>query len=163
MLRQATVAAGLTPDEIQLTNGSGLGAENQISPRAVCAMLRAIQDILRLERMTVADVFPVAGYDTGTIRRRQLPFMSVVKTGTLRNVSSLAGVILTRAHGPVWFAIVNRGGNLNGFRLQQEVLLQRLIESWELAEPPPVDFVPRNIESNASRDDIVLRTRLGGG
>lgn len=163
MLRQAVTAAGLTANEVQLINGSGLGPENQISPRGVCAMFRAIQDILRSDRLTVADIFPVAGYDLGTIRRRQLPFFSVVKTGTLRNVSSLAGVILTRAHGPVWFAIVNRGGNLNGFRLQQDELLQRLLESWELADPPPADFVPKNTLSKTSRDDIVLRPRLGGG
>jgi len=29
--------------EIQLVNGSGLGVENRISPRAVCAMFIAIQ------------------------------------------------------------------------------------------------------------------------
>ncbi len=163
MLRQAVTAAGLSTNEVQLINGSGLGQENQISPRAVCAMFRAIQDILRLDRLTVADVFPVAGYDTGTIRRRHLPFLSVVKTGTLRNVSSLAGVIHTRAHGPVWFAIVNRGGDLNGFRLQQDLLLQRLIESWELADPPPADFAPKTTIRHTNRDDIVLRSRLGGG
>jgi D-alanyl-D-alanine carboxypeptidase/D-alanyl-D-alanine-endopeptidase (penicillin-binding protein 4) len=163
VVRQAAAAAGIPANEIQLINGSGLGSENQLSPRAICAMFRAIHAILQADRLTVADVFPVAGYDTGTIRRRHLPLISIVKTGTLRNVSSLAGVILTRTHGPVWFALVNQGYDLHAFRANQDALLQRLVESWELADPPPMAFLPGNATMHLSRDDIVLRTRLGGG
>lgn len=39
----AAKAAAVPQSEIQLVNGSGLGVENRISPRAVCAMLMAIQ------------------------------------------------------------------------------------------------------------------------
>ncbi|NJL23588.1 MAG: D-alanyl-D-alanine carboxypeptidase [Leptolyngbyaceae cyanobacterium SM1_3_5] len=85
--------AKVPPEEIQLINGSGLGTENRISPRAVTAMLLAIQTYLQPQQLNVADVFPVMGRDRGTLGRRQMPAGAAVKTGTLNEVSSLAGVI----------------------------------------------------------------------
>jgi D-alanyl-D-alanine carboxypeptidase/D-alanyl-D-alanine-endopeptidase (penicillin-binding protein 4) len=114
-------------------------------------------------KLTVADVFPVSGLDRGTIRRRHLPAYAVVKTGTLRHVAALAGVILTRTHGPVWFALLNQGGNLWGFRTQQDVLLQYLIAHWGAADPPPVSYTPTSPLTDTIRNDILVRTKAGGG
>ena len=101
--------------------------------------------------------------DRGTIRRRQLPVYTVVKTGTLRHVATLAGVILTRAHGPVWFALLSRGSNLWGFRTQQDALLQYLIAHWGAADPPPASFIPTGPVADTIRNDTVMRTKTGGG
>lgn len=46
----AATAAGVSPSEIQLINTSGLGVDNRISPRAVCAMFMALQrELLRYQ------------------------------------------------------------------------------------------------------------------
>src|SRR5215510_1376796 len=163
MVQQAAYAARVPAEELHLINGSGLGPENQLSARTVCALFSTIHRLVTPARLTVADVFPVAGMDRGTIRRRHLPVYTVVKTGTLRHVAALAGVILTRTHGPVWFALLNQGSNLWGFRTQQDALLQYLIAHWGAADPPPVSFIPSSPLINAIRNDIVMRSKTGGG
>ena len=163
MVRLAALAAGVPAYDLRLMNGSGLGPENQLSARTVCALFAAIHQLVTPARLTVADVFPVAGVDRGTIRRRHLPVYTVVKTGTLRHVATLAGVILTRTHGPVWFALLNQGGNLWGFRAQQDALLQSLIEHWGAANPPPASFTPTSPLTDTTRNDILVRVKAGGG
>jgi len=163
MVQQAAYAASVPAEDLHLINGSGLGPANQLSARTVCALFSAIHRLMTPAKLTVADVFPVSGIDRGTIRRRHLPAYAVVKTGTLRHVAALAGVILTRTHGPVWFALLNQGGNLWGFRTQQDVLLQYLIARWGAADPPPVSFTPTNPLTDTIRNDILVRTKAGGG
>lgn len=127
----ATKSAGVPPTEILLANGSGLGVENRISPRAACALLIAIERFLQPHKLSVADLFPVSGQDKlGTMLGRRMPTGSTIKTGTLRDVSALAGVLPTRDRGQVWFAIINRGDDVDGFRVQQDQLLERLSQKW---------------------------------
>jgi D-alanyl-D-alanine carboxypeptidase/D-alanyl-D-alanine-endopeptidase (penicillin-binding protein 4) len=163
MVRHAALAAGVPMEELRLNNGSGLGASNQISPRGVCALLVAIHNALRPAKLTIADAFPVAGYDQGTIRRRHLPPDTVVKTGTLRNVATLAGVMLTRTHGPVWFALINQGDDVSGFRGQQDALLQALIHRWGAPSAPPVVFSPTGFQVGNVRNDILMQGKGEGG
>ncbi len=137
IMQAAVEGAGIQPAEIQLQNGSGLGPQNQLSPRAVCALFAAIQHYLQPRHLNLGDVFPVAGTDVGTLADRTLPPGAVVKTGTLRDVSALAGVVPTRDRGPVWFAILNRGDNIQTLRQQQERFLQDLTHQWGQAEASP--------------------------
>ncbi len=127
----AAKAAKVPLEEIQLMNGSGLGLDNRISPRAACAMLMAIERLLQSTDVGVMDLFPVAGRDThGTMENRQIPEGTAVKTGTLNQVSALAGVIPTEERGLVWFAIVNSGSQIPTFRQEQDRLLQRLAQHF---------------------------------
>ncbi len=127
----AAKSADISPDELQLVNGSGLGVENLVSPYAACAMLMAVDRFLQPHQLGIADVFPVAGRDkNGTMYARHIPLGSAIKTGTLRDVSALAGVMPTRDRGLIWFAIINRGSDVYGFRQQQDELLQRLSKHW---------------------------------
>ncbi len=129
--QRAAQAAKVPGDEIRLVNGSGLGINNRISPRAACAMLLAIERHLLDQPLGVADLFPVAGRDSlGTMLNRRIPNYTTVKTGTLAEVSALAGVIPTRDRGLVWFAIINDGSDIEGLRAQQDILLQRLVQEW---------------------------------
>ena len=129
----AAKAAHVPPNEIQLINTSGLGVENRISPRAVCRMLIALDRKLKSQSITISDLFPVAGRDRqGTMQWRNIPSGIAVKTGTLAQVSALAGVIPTKERGLVWFAIINHGGNIEGLRLEQDRLLQRLSQHWQV-------------------------------
>ena len=133
----AAKSADLSPDELQLVNGSGLGVENMISPHAVCAMMMAVDRVLQPYKLSVTDVFPVSGRDkNGTMYGRHLPIGTAIKTGTLNNVSALAGVMPTRDRGLVWFTIINRGGDVNGFRKQQDEFIQRLSQHWGT---PPIN------------------------
>lgn len=142
--RRAAAAAQVPDREIQLINGSGLGHENRISPRAATGMFQAIQGQLQRYNLTIADLFPMMGRDQGTVELRQLPPSAVVKTGTLWDVSALAGVIPTVKYGPVWFAIINRGEDIEGFRNQQDQLLQSLTQQWGKPEVllPELRFMP---------------------
>ena len=141
--QQAAEAAAVPPEEIQLINGSGLGVENRVSPRAAVAMLGAIQRSLQSEQLTVADLFPVSGRDRkGTLYARGIPAGSAVKTGTLRDVSALAGVMPTRDRGLVWFAIINRGSNVPKLRQQQDQLLQNSLQQWGTAISLPDNITP---------------------
>jgi D-alanyl-D-alanine carboxypeptidase/D-alanyl-D-alanine-endopeptidase (penicillin-binding protein 4) len=161
MVQLAARGAGVPGHELHLINGSGLGPENQLSARTVCALFAGIHRLVTPAKLTVADVFPVAGIDRGTIRRRHIPAYTIVKTGTLRQVATLAGVLLTRVHGPVWFALINQGGNLWGFRSQQDALLQYLIARWGAADPPPASFSPTSPVLDAIRKDVLVRVKAG--
>ncbi|MGC9502757.1 D-alanyl-D-alanine carboxypeptidase [Baaleninema sp.] len=133
--RRAAGLAGVPPAEIQLVNGSGLGQDNRISPRAVCALFAAIQRRLAADGLTVADVFPVSGLDVGTLEDRRIPKGAIVKTGTLWNVSALAGAIPTGDRGWVWFAIINSGEDfVLPFRQAQDEFLDRLATQYSDGE-----------------------------
>lgn len=141
--QSAAELTGIPAEEIQLVNGSGLGEENRISPRAVTAMLIAMQKYLQPRQMSVADLFPVIGNDGGTMVGRQIPQGAVLKTGTLDRVSSLAGVVPTRDRGLVWFTIINLGsGDIEIPHRQQDQLLQQLQQTWGVAESLPPSILP---------------------
>lgn len=133
----AAAAANIPPAEIQLINGSGLGTANRISPRAVIVMLQTIERKLRSQPIGITDLFPVAGRDAkGTMQERNIPQGAAVKTGTLREVSALAGVLPTRDRGQVWFAIINGGGwDIQQFRNRQDALLGQLTQVWGVGTP----------------------------
>ncbi|NEN93437.1 MAG: D-alanyl-D-alanine carboxypeptidase [Okeania sp. SIO3H1] len=138
--QKAAWTAGVPQTEIQLINGSGLGVENKISPRAVSAMLIAIQRYLQTSEWVIADLFPVSGYDRGTLvdQSRNIPQGSAVKTGTLNDVIALAGVIPTREQGLVWFTMINRSPYWEATRVEQDKFLQQLVSLWGVTEVPAV-------------------------
>ncbi len=136
-IQKAATAASVSPAEIQLVNGSGLSMNNRISPRAACAMFAAIDHYIHPRNLTIADLFPVSGWDhEGTLEDRDLPRAAVVKTGTLNEVSALTGVLPTRDRGFVWFAIINRGSDISNLRKQQEVFLKSLQQQWGAMSSP---------------------------
>jgi D-alanyl-D-alanine carboxypeptidase/D-alanyl-D-alanine-endopeptidase (penicillin-binding protein 4) len=123
--REVIATTGIDPNEIQLINGSGLGRENQLSPRAAVMMFRAIQRELAPEGLTVADVVAVAGVDAGILQARPLPKQAVLKSGSLDAVSTIAGGIPT-ASGVIWFAVMNGGDDTEALRSAQESLIAEL-------------------------------------
>jgi serine-type D-Ala-D-Ala carboxypeptidase/endopeptidase (penicillin-binding protein 4) len=142
VMQKAAAAAGISPQEIHLVNGSGLGVENQISPHAIATMFAAVQRYAGTHNLTVADLFPIAGTDVGTIEERNIPRNAVVKTGTLNDVSALAGFLPTQSHGLVLFTILNRGTNLDGLRASQDVMLQQLQRAWGAPPQRPTEISP---------------------
>ncbi len=154
----AAKLANISLDELQLINGSGLGVENMISARAATAMLMAVDRFLQPYKLSIMDVFPVSGIDkAGTMWGRHIPLGTAIKTGTLRDVSALAGVMPTRDRGLVWFTIINRGGDVYGFRQQQDELLQRLSKQWGVLPTLQVSTssTPPGILGDSKRNEIV--------
>ena len=131
--RSSAEIAGFPLNEIELINGSGLGEENQISPRAVTQMLMAIDRLLQSHSFNAADLFPTAGKDfVGTVRDRSLPDGTTIKTGTLDRVSALAGIIPISQEDNVYFSIINYGLPVKYLRQQQDILLNEIALSWQL-------------------------------
>ena len=128
---------GVTPGEITLVNGSGLGEDNQLSARAVIVLMQAIQDRLQTKNLNFADLFPVSGTDIGTLIDRTIPVNASVKTGSLAVVSALAGAFPTEQKGIVWFAIINYGDGLETLRSRQDRLLANLEQQWGKASQLP--------------------------
>jgi serine-type D-Ala-D-Ala carboxypeptidase/endopeptidase (penicillin-binding protein 4) len=165
----AIQAAGVPPEEILLINGSGLGQENRISPRAACAMYIALQRYLyqQLDKnYTIADIFPVAGKDEGTVQDRTMPQASVVKTGTLFNVSALAGMLPTKDYGVVYFAIINRGEDIEGLRTKQDSFLQSLQKQFGgIPESPLTAIAPgfSHAEADIKIGDAARNEIVTGG
>jgi serine-type D-Ala-D-Ala carboxypeptidase/endopeptidase (penicillin-binding protein 4) len=137
--------AQFPPAEIQLINGSGLGVQNRLSPRAVCQIFRTLQQTLQPANLTLPDIFPVAGAEyLGTLKERHLPAGTTIKTGTLNEVSALGGVLPTRDRGLVWFVIVNKGSQIAKLRQQQDTLLQALVKEWGQVTPTPLAVTRNN-------------------
>ncbi|MEB3826049.1 D-alanyl-D-alanine carboxypeptidase [Phormidium sp. CCY1219] len=155
--QKAAEAAGVGAGEIQLINGSGLGEENRMSPRAACGVFLALQEYLNGHNMTLADAIAIIGKDLGVLEGRPLPANAVVKTGSLNYVSTLAGVIPTQS-GLVWVAIMNTDGDLQQYRTRQEVMLQNLMGEWgEPAEVVP-EIAPTAWKKNpGSRIEVVAQ------
>lgn len=135
ILQEAVVNLAKIPaSEVALINGSGLGPENQISARGTCQILRAIGESLAPYQLGLPDIMPVTKVDPGTLEYRYLPPGIAAKTGTLWNVSTLAGLIspndrpATSLDQPqtLCFAILNRGSGIDFFYTSQENLVTEL-------------------------------------
>jgi len=121
--------AQIQPQEFSLQSSSGLGI-NRVTPIAMMKLLRVLRKELARNKMTFADIMPVAGIDKGTLENRfdtDFSRGSVVgKTGTLGStdggVSSLAGEIQTK-QGKLLFVIFNQRGSVNRFRAFQNSLV----------------------------------------
>ncbi|KPQ39039.1 MAG: penicillin-binding protein 4 [Phormidium sp. OSCR] len=126
-VRQETITATAIPDrEIQLVNGSGLGRENQMSPRTVIRIYQAIERELSPHGLSLGDVVAIAGEPEGILAVRPLPPRAILKSGSLNAVSTLAGVLPTQNKGKVWFSILNGGGDIEILRAEQERFLNLL-------------------------------------
>lgn len=159
--RQVTELTKIPPEEIQIINGSGLGEENRLSARAVTTMMIATQRYLQARQFTIADVYPILGQDGGTLKWREAPPGTVLKTGTLNEVSSLAGVFATQERGLVWFTIINLGsGDLEEFHNQQDSLLSQLQQTWGAADPISIQPTDRK-KVGLNQLGTVKRNQLG--
>ena len=139
VMKIVSTTAKFPPAEIQLINGSGLGVQNRLSPRAVSQIFRTLHQQLQPANLNLADIFPVAGAEyIGTLKERNLPTGTTIKTGTLNEVSALGGVLPTRDRGLVWFVIVNKGTQIAKLRQQQDLLLQSLSKEWGAVTPTPL-------------------------
>ncbi len=93
-MRQFIAEAGITPEEFDLVDGSGLSRRNLITPAAVHKLLRYVYD--SPYRDLWLSLLPVGGED-GSLKNRfkgtKAKGVVRAKTGTLTRVASLAGYL----------------------------------------------------------------------
>lgn len=149
--------AGVQPAEFFLATSSGLGI-NRVTPRAMMRLLRTLQNELAKNKMTFADIMPVAGMDKGTLENRfdtDFSRGSVVgKTGTMNNtddgVSSLAGEINTRG-GKLLFVIFNNKGSVARFRNFQNSLVSLIQGQFGGATPVSYSAISLDVRMAGTR------------
>ena len=85
---------GITSEGLVLENGSGLSRSERITPRQLAELLRESQRGQHASELLMS--LPVAGVD-GTLRKRLKDSPATgwarLKTGTLKNVAALAGIV----------------------------------------------------------------------
>ncbi len=95
---------GVAENEFRIDDGSGLSAENAVSPNALVRTL--LHNFYSPNRTVFMETLPVGGMD-GTLKNRfsgQLRGRVFAKTGFIANVSSLSGYLKTR--NGEWYAFV---------------------------------------------------------
>ena len=126
--------SGVPRSSIVIDNAAGDGRTNQLSPRAVVAMFKALARTLKTRGLSFSDVLPVAGVDAGTLEDRlaepRYRGAVVGKSGTVRvlRISTLAGVAYTRKFGRTFFAVMTRGVPLWIARERQNAFLRGLLD-----------------------------------
>jgi serine-type D-Ala-D-Ala carboxypeptidase/endopeptidase (penicillin-binding protein 4) len=98
---------GVDTSTVSLFDGSGLSRYDELTPRALVAVLQ--YDFHSPDREVVLDALPVAGV-RGTLKDRFIgtPAQGRVfaKTGGMLNVTNLSGYIATKRHGTVIFSFL---------------------------------------------------------
>lgn len=111
IIRASVRGAGVSDDEIELVNPSGLTRENKFTPRALVKVLEKVRKDFRLFPEYVSSL-PIAGVD-GTLKNRMKdgPALRWVraKTGLLTGVNSLAGFIGLEDGEIITFAFIYNG------------------------------------------------------
>ncbi len=149
--------AQIQPSDFYIQTASGLGT-NRVTPQAMMKLLRTLQKELARNKMTFADIMPVAGVDKGTLERRfdtDFSRGSVVgKTGTLGNtdggVSSLSGAMQTNK-GTFFFVIFNQRGSVARFRSFQNSLVSLIQGQLGGAAPVVYTEIPPDMRLAQSR------------
>lgn len=136
-VRQRLMSAlAIPPDEIQLASLSGLGV-NRVTPRAMMKIFRELRKELQKNKLSPADIMPVAGIDPGTLEDRfngpAWQGSVIAKTGTLvrtdGGASSLVGQMRTATGEVLLFVILNQRGSVVRFRDNQDYLVMQVQNS----------------------------------
>lgn len=134
ILRNFVTGLGVSSDEFEIHNGSGLSRNNRVSPNTLNqALLYAYQKTkIRTDLMSS---FAIAATD-GTLKNRlhspNLAGNVRAKTGTLNDVCALAGYIETKSKSMLAFAILvnGPGAGSGGFFSLQEKILEDLYQNY---------------------------------
>lgn len=129
-VRAALQQAGITTGKLVLENGSGLSRIERVSAALLNQLLRAAWKSLWYAEFESA--LPIVGLD-GTLARRfngsPANGRAHLKTGTLRDVSALAGVVLGHNGRRVAFVML-----VNHAHAAQAIEAQRVLLEWTAAD-----------------------------
>ncbi|MFQ5779084.1 MAG: D-alanyl-D-alanine carboxypeptidase/D-alanyl-D-alanine-endopeptidase [Terriglobia bacterium] len=148
VLRAWLANAGIDPDDVSLTDGSGLSRRNLVTPRAVVALLRYVE--ARPWAPLLRSSLPVAGVD-GTLetwgQNTTLRGRVRAKTGSLGHTRVLAGYLQTRTGETLLVAVFLNHHTLEDAEVQ--LLLERICEA--LVDLPVNETKSENRNSKLAR------------
>jgi len=108
---------------LNLVDGSGLSPANRISAKVVCDTLA--QEYRNPDtQLTFFASLPQFGI-SGTMKRRLRTISGRAKTGSLSNVSSLAGIVYARTEPLVFAIIQNQVSDLPRAKAAEDVLVEK--------------------------------------
>ncbi len=153
-----TQKLGINPAEFDMASASGLGV-NRATPRAMMTILRGLRRELAKNKLTLADILPVAGVDPGTLEDRYTDPIArgsvIAKTGTLARTdggaSSLVGQMLTKTGRVVLFVIMNQRGNVLSFRQNQDNIVASIQNAF--GGPAPFNYRAVNLSLRLANSD----------
>lgn len=106
-----------------LNDGSGLSRRNLVSPLAMVTLLEQAWKLPFAQPFI--NSFAIAGVD-GTLRRRMKGTHAegnlIAKTGTLRNVSALAGYVTTLDGEQLAFSFIFNGGSVGSYKQAENAI-----------------------------------------
>jgi D-alanyl-D-alanine carboxypeptidase/D-alanyl-D-alanine-endopeptidase (penicillin-binding protein 4) len=124
-VREVLIRQGIPVDKLVLENGAGLSRIERISADALNQLLRAAYRSPLFAEFESA--LPIVALD-GTLKRRfngsPLSGNAHLKTGTLRDVSALAGYVVTARGQRVSFVMLVNHANAHRAEAAQRVLLE---------------------------------------
>ena len=133
-IRDVLTQRGVTTRKLVLENGSGLSRISRVSATALTQLLRAAYQSPLFSEFE--STLPIAALD-GTLKRRfkgsALTGNAHLKTGSLRDVSALAGYVYTHSGKRVSFVMLVNHANANRSEAAQRALLE-----WVQSDEMPV-------------------------
>ena len=137
-----------TSNTIHFYNGSGLPQinngvryDNYSTCHATTELISALKYSVEDQGINLSDLIAVPGSDAGTFSNRPFPSelknSVMAKTGTLTNISNLAGII-SSSKGLSFYGMFNNSKDIEGSKLVQNEMLKSLMS--ELGGPLIFDY-----------------------
>lgn len=122
-MKEELAELGVSTEGLCVNDGSGLCRKNLISAKTeVDLLVKASQSEFSQQ---FDNSLAIAGVD-GTLRRRMLGTKAQNnlhgKTGTLRNVSALAGYVTSKDGEKLCFSIIWNGGNVGSYKMTENMI-----------------------------------------
>ncbi len=144
---------GIEEESFKIYSGSGLPVmtnpgrlDNLATCQMILKVISLLPESLRRHDLELSDVMAVVGKDSGTLAGRfsftpEASRAVLAKTGTLRDTSTLAGVIL--AGDLVPFVILNHTTLTDNARKLQDIMVSKIIQDYDGTSP--IDYSKSNI------------------
>lgn len=132
-VREFLTEVGVDTDGLVMDDCSGLSDASKVSPRTLVSVLQVARSSQRYPQLQLFDSALAFASVDGTLGRRYLEDTPLLrgKTGSLSNVASLSGTLVTKSGRPLDFAIIADGfaeGGLWGARMEIDSLIYAISE-----------------------------------
>tara|TARA_Y100000588_G_scaffold394837_1_gene517712 strand:+ start:1543 stop:2895 length:1353 start_codon:yes stop_codon:yes gene_type:complete len=112
---------GIDPQDVSARDGSGLSAYNLVTPRAIARVLRYMYTGPGGDTYRMAMAEPGEKGSTLEHRLSGLEGQVFAKTGSISNVNSLSGYLVTGKGNPLIFSILSNGAGLNPLTVRERI------------------------------------------
>ncbi|MBD3347881.1 MAG: D-alanyl-D-alanine carboxypeptidase/D-alanyl-D-alanine-endopeptidase, partial [Candidatus Eisenbacteria bacterium] len=137
MLSDYLVSLGLEPASFRVVDGSGFSKDNRLTTRAIASVIAAALADFETS-CEFATSLSVGGVDGTLSDRMEFPGLRGqvrAKTGLLRGVTAISGLLHTLAGDDVIFSVITEAGSCEAWRLHD---LEHEILAYVARETPPL-------------------------